>query len=134
MIRLQTRAMIGALALVALSTFGFRASAQDPVKLESIDVQTLSGQQVQLKLHLNGPAPAPLAMLRGRHRQRMGREREQPPREVLQPYGRGAGAPRGRNGKVEPHGGDHRDDLESDLRRRAYCWRFGSKDRDQRTN
>src|SRR6201996_6705581 len=60
MIRSKTRAMFGALALVAMSTFGFPAHAADPVKLESIDVQTLSGQQVQLKLHLNGPAPAPL--------------------------------------------------------------------------
>ena len=30
------------------------------LKLESIDVQTLSGQQVQLKLHMSGPAPEPL--------------------------------------------------------------------------
>src|ERR1700761_3353604 len=60
MIRSKTRAMFGALALVALSTVGFTAHAADPVKLESIDVQTLSGQQVQLKLHLNGPAPEPL--------------------------------------------------------------------------
>src|ERR1700761_3740865 len=60
MIRSKTRAMFGALALVAMSTFGFPAHAADPVKLESIDVQTLSGQQVQLKLRLTGPAPQPL--------------------------------------------------------------------------
>jgi type IV pilus assembly protein PilQ len=36
------------------------ARAADQLKLESIDVQTLSGQQVQLKLHLSGPAPEPL--------------------------------------------------------------------------
>ncbi len=61
MSRFQTRtSIIGALALVALSAFSFRVSAQgDPIKLESIDVQT-SGQQVQLKLHLSGPAPEPL--------------------------------------------------------------------------
>ena len=53
--------MIGAVALVALSALAFKAGAQgaEPLKLESIDVQT-SGQQVQLKLHLSGPAPEPL--------------------------------------------------------------------------
>ena len=61
MIRFQIRtAMIGALALVALSTFAWKAQAADPIKLEAIDVQTLSGQQVQLKLRMNGPAPEPL--------------------------------------------------------------------------
>src|SRR5450631_2028905 len=61
MIRFQIRtAMIGALALVALSTFAWKAQAADPIKLEAIDVQTLSGQQVQLKLSMNGPAPEPL--------------------------------------------------------------------------
>jgi type IV pilus assembly protein PilQ len=61
MIRFKTRtAMIGALLLVALSAITRIAQAADPVKLEAIDVQTLSGQQVQLKLHLSGPAPEPL--------------------------------------------------------------------------
>jgi len=61
MIRFQIRtAMIGALALVALSTLTWKAQAADPVKLEAIDVQTLSGQQVQLKLRMSGPAPEPL--------------------------------------------------------------------------
>jgi type IV pilus assembly protein PilQ len=60
MIRLKIRtAMIGMMALVALTAAAFEARAADPVKLESIDVQTLSGQQVQLKLHLSGPAPEP---------------------------------------------------------------------------
>src|ERR1700677_2602117 len=62
MIRFKIRtAMIGAMALVALSAFNFRVLAQgaDPLKLETIDVLT-SGQQVQLKLHLSGPAPEPL--------------------------------------------------------------------------
>jgi type IV pilus assembly protein PilQ len=60
MIRFKIRAaMFGAMALLALSAINFAARAQDPLKLESIDVQT-SGQQVQLKLHLSGPAPEPL--------------------------------------------------------------------------
>ncbi len=61
MIRLQIRtAMIGALVLVGLSTLTWKAQAADPIKLEAIDVQTLSGQQVQLKLRMSGPAPEPL--------------------------------------------------------------------------
>jgi type IV pilus assembly protein PilQ len=62
MIRFKIRtAMIGAMALAALSLFAVRLQAQgaDGLKLETIDVQT-SGQQVQLKLHLSGPAPEPL--------------------------------------------------------------------------
>jgi len=53
-------AMIGAMALIALSALTHRAQAADPTKLEAIDVQTLSGQQVQLKLRMSGPAPEPL--------------------------------------------------------------------------
>ena len=61
MIRFKTRtAMIGAMLLAALSAISSLAQAADPVKLEAIDVQTLSGQQVQLKLHMSGPAPEPL--------------------------------------------------------------------------
>ena len=61
MMRIQIRtAMIRAMALVALGAIGFAAHAADAIKLESIDVQTLSGQQVQLKLHMSGPAPEPL--------------------------------------------------------------------------
>jgi type IV pilus assembly protein PilQ len=65
-------AMIGAMALV-LSAFTLKAHAQGApeapgagapgaaaLKLESVDVQTLSSNQVQLKLHLSGPAPEPL--------------------------------------------------------------------------
>jgi type IV pilus assembly protein PilQ len=54
-------AMIGAMALV-LSAFTLKTQAQgaDALKLESIDVQTLSSNQVQLKLHMSGPAPEPL--------------------------------------------------------------------------
>ena len=62
MIRFKIRtAMMGAMALMALSAFNFRVLAQgaEPLKLETVDVLT-SGQQVQLKLHLSGPAPEPL--------------------------------------------------------------------------
>jgi type IV pilus assembly protein PilQ len=52
--------MISAMALLALGAVNLTALAADPLKLESIDVQTLSGQQVQLKLHMSGPAPEPL--------------------------------------------------------------------------
>ena len=60
MIRFKTRTSIAAIALAALGALSLTARAADPLKLESIDVQTLSGQQVQLKLHLSGPAPEPL--------------------------------------------------------------------------
>ncbi len=50
----------GVMALLVLALASFAARAADPLKLESIDVQTLSGQQVQLKLHMSGPAPEPL--------------------------------------------------------------------------
>jgi type IV pilus assembly protein PilQ len=53
-------AMLGAMALLAWGAISVTARAADALKLESIDVQTLSGQQVQLKLHLSGPAPEPL--------------------------------------------------------------------------
>src|ERR1700728_4423863 len=61
MISLKTRtAAIRAMALLAFGAISFTARAADPNTLESIDVQTLSGQQVQLKLHMSGPAPEPL--------------------------------------------------------------------------
>src|SRR5271156_574065 len=61
MISIQIRtAMISAMAFVALAVVSLTARAADPVQLTSIDVQTLSGQQVQLKLHMSGPAPEPL--------------------------------------------------------------------------
>jgi type IV pilus assembly protein PilQ len=61
MIRIQIRAaMMGAMTFVALAAISFTARAADPVQLTSVDVQTLSGQQVQLKLHMSGPAPEPL--------------------------------------------------------------------------
>jgi len=52
--------MMGAVLFVALSAIARIAEAADPVKLEAIDVQTLSGQQVQLKLRMSGPAPEPM--------------------------------------------------------------------------
>jgi len=58
---IQIRTSIrGAAALLLLAVVSFAARAADPIKLESIDVQTLAGQQVQLKLHMSGPAPEPL--------------------------------------------------------------------------
>jgi type IV pilus assembly protein PilQ len=51
---------MGAMAIVALAAISFTARADEPVQLQSIDVQTLSGQQVQLKLHMSGPAAEPL--------------------------------------------------------------------------
>ena len=61
MSRIQYRTSIqGMFALLLLTVVSFAARAADPIKLESIDVQTLSGQQVQLKLHMSGPAPEPL--------------------------------------------------------------------------
>ena len=61
MIKFQIRsAAFGACVLAALAMLAGRARAADAVKLESIDVATLAGQQVQLKLHMNGPAPQPL--------------------------------------------------------------------------
>jgi type IV pilus assembly protein PilQ len=61
MIRFKIRTAT-ALAIVLAAVFGLnlKAHAADPNKLESIEVQTLSGQQVQLKLHLSGPATEPL--------------------------------------------------------------------------
>src|SRR5258708_2743294 len=49
-----------AIVLAAVCGFDFKAHAADPNKLESIEVQTLSGQQVQLKLHLSGPPAEPM--------------------------------------------------------------------------
>src|SRR5450432_4152563 len=61
MIRIQLRtAMMCATAFIALAAVSLAARAADPVQLTSVDVQTLSGQQVQLKLHLSGPASEPL--------------------------------------------------------------------------
>src|SRR5580698_4458695 len=53
--------------LVALCAVSLARAADSPApteptnKLQSVDVQTLSGKQVQLTLHLSGPAPTPLS-------------------------------------------------------------------------
>jgi type IV pilus assembly protein PilQ len=61
MIRFKIRtATTFAIVLAACSGLNFKAHAADPNKLESMEVQTLSGQQVQLKLHLSGPPAEPL--------------------------------------------------------------------------
>jgi type IV pilus assembly protein PilQ len=60
MISKQIRTAVMGAAMIALAAVTFTAHAADPVKLTSIDVQTLSGSQVQLKLHMDGAAPEPL--------------------------------------------------------------------------
>src|SRR5450631_2589739 len=61
MIRFKIRtATTLAIVLAAVSGLNFKAHAAYPNKLESIEVQTLSGQQVQLKLHMSGPPAEPL--------------------------------------------------------------------------
>jgi type IV pilus assembly protein PilQ len=60
MISKQIRTAVMSTAMIALAAVTFTAHAADPVKLTSIDVQTLSGSQVQLKLHMDGAAPEPL--------------------------------------------------------------------------
>ncbi|MDP9064325.1 MAG: type IV pilus secretin PilQ [Pseudomonadota bacterium] len=65
MFRIKTpTAIFAALLFAAVGTLSGRAHAADPVadtvKLESIEVQTVAGKQVQLKLHMSGPAPEPL--------------------------------------------------------------------------
>jgi type IV pilus assembly protein PilQ len=60
MISKQIRTAAMGAAMLALAAVTFTARAADPVKLTSIDVQTLSGSQVQLKLHMDGAAPEPL--------------------------------------------------------------------------
>jgi type IV pilus assembly protein PilQ len=46
--------------LLALGLLTPAAQAQDPVRLEGIDVQPLAGQQVELRLRLSGTAPEPM--------------------------------------------------------------------------
>ena len=62
MISLKNRiATFAVTALIAFAAISVRVQAAGLNKLEAIDVQTLSGQQVQLTLRLSGPAPQPLA-------------------------------------------------------------------------
>jgi type IV pilus assembly protein PilQ len=61
MIRFHKRlTTIAALFAVACVSFALTTQAAELNKLESIDIQALPGQQVQLRLHLSGPAPEPL--------------------------------------------------------------------------
>ena len=58
--RLASRA--ACLVLLAAALPGLApAQPAEGLKLEAIDVQTLPGQQLQLRLRLNGPAPEPLS-------------------------------------------------------------------------
>ena len=52
-----------ACAAVAMTTVALASGAwaQEATKLEAIDVQTLPGQQLQLRLRMSGPAPEPLS-------------------------------------------------------------------------
>ena len=49
------------LFLGGLATTGISAAQTVTNRLESVDVATLTGQQVQIKFHMSGPAPQPLA-------------------------------------------------------------------------
>ncbi|HTX23156.1 MAG TPA: type IV pilus secretin PilQ [Steroidobacteraceae bacterium] len=57
----MTRALAAAAAALALGAIGLPALAAGGPALQSINVQPLSGQQLQLTLHLSGPAPQPLS-------------------------------------------------------------------------
>jgi type IV pilus assembly protein PilQ len=52
---------LAAVAQVALLLFAGSANAQDGNRLQDIQVQSLPGQRVELKLIMSGPAPEPLA-------------------------------------------------------------------------
>jgi hypothetical protein len=62
-IRQMTASTLMWLAATVVAGFASAvASAQGaPIKLESIDVQTLTGQQMQLTLHHSGPPAEPVA-------------------------------------------------------------------------
>jgi type IV pilus assembly protein PilQ len=60
MMRIQKRLAALGVMFVALAAISFGAHAADPNKLLAIEVQTLAGQQVQLKLRMSAPAPEPL--------------------------------------------------------------------------
>jgi type IV pilus assembly protein PilQ len=47
--------------LLAIGVVPSAVQAQDALRLEAIDVQSLPGQQVELRLRLSGPAPEPMA-------------------------------------------------------------------------
>ncbi len=62
--RENRRSWVGHLAslcwLVAIGLLSSTVQAQDALRLESIDVQSLPGQQVELRLRLSGSAPEPM--------------------------------------------------------------------------
>src|SRR5579872_4782362 len=57
-LRARTIGMALVCALGVLTAQGVNA-ADAPISLQSIDVQSISGSQTQLTLHLSGPAPQP---------------------------------------------------------------------------
>src|SRR5215831_5941727 len=62
--RVMNRLLGTAAGLVVAGVLGmlaYPAAAADQPALQSIDVQPLAGQQLQLTLHLSGPAPQPLS-------------------------------------------------------------------------
>src|SRR5215472_8399656 len=62
--RVMNRLLGTAAGLVVAGVLGMLANpaaAADQPALQSIDVQPLAGQQLQLTLHLSGPAPQPLS-------------------------------------------------------------------------
>jgi type IV pilus assembly protein PilQ len=65
MIGKQYRRSVTQLAVIAQGVFlmlcGMNANAQEGNRLQDIQVQSLPGQRVELKLILSGPAPEPLA-------------------------------------------------------------------------
>ena len=56
------RRILPALLLAQCTAFAVPVAAQSPPhRLEAVEVQALSGQQVQFRLRTSGPAPQPLA-------------------------------------------------------------------------
>ena len=53
--------LTAATVAVILTFCGFSASAQEQNRLQDIQVQSLPGQRIELKLIMSGPAPEPLA-------------------------------------------------------------------------
>ena len=58
--RSTLRAALGCMATLLLAATGAHA-ADAANSLQSIDVQSVGGKQVQLTLHLSGPAPEPVS-------------------------------------------------------------------------
>jgi type IV pilus assembly protein PilQ len=57
----RTGALLGALAAVLLIVSNTTFAQEPANKLQAIEIQTLPGQQLQLRLRLSGPAPEPLS-------------------------------------------------------------------------